>query len=585
MSKELFEGIKFGNKEKQFILDHADEYFVGIEYEFNYEGEEVNFDDVIDISQADDEILHDLDKLYDNHDMFLEPEYSEYIADYVESVHDMDSSVPSKVMDFLTLTTRLVKKIREFQSSDTETQDLFPDDKKASYVILYRDVLKDSVNDEGEVELYSIKDIVYNHEINLREMYDICTVLDVYFDGDLFGANSEMMKDFYNFYQSNTLFDERFFNITEITNDEYLDSIDKDEIVDVSDAIEMLSNSSLITTELDIEHLSYTVEPDGFSYGDFTLPDYISYVENYHDVLGITRHLVDTARENLEDIIQNYEVNEDEIRDQIPHIDKIVDEHDEMIEVITEKMDVDEALLNIETMFKYLQNHRVESYAGMHISISSRIHDHDDFNIAKFITIMDIDYISEFFPERSHVLDLQEIVIYEIEKVIDKYILTSVLENDSLVDVVKNLEQYISNTNNKEKFQTINFKDYDILGGRIELRFFGGENYHERYGEIGTHLFRALYLLNFAYTDEYNKEYYKKLSKMANSVVKEKYGFTMSYLYSSLKAISKRIDLSEFFEEFDEGNPNQDSMELFERYFKKKYIDVIQSLHRVLKSW
>ena len=253
-----------------------------------------------------------------------------------------------------------------------------------------------------------------------------------------------------------------------------------------------------------------------------------------------------------------------------------------MKEVITEKMTVTDALEHIQDMFRFISKHgTVADYAGMHISISTDKYDLYHFKLAKFVTIMDIDHLRDYFPDRGHVGNLTQNVSDIIKKNIFDVMLRHVLKNErTLMPVIKDLDYAISTGVNREKYQTINFGDYHISKGRIELRFFGGENYHERYEEIVTHLLRALYLLNFAYTDEHNKEYYKKLTKMANKTLMKYTGFSFSYIYSSMIKIAARVDMKEVLRKLgnEEELPDKE-MKLFRTYFGKEYGEIIQDFY------
>lgn len=65
-------------------------------------------------------------------------------------------------------------------------------------------------------------------------------------------------------------------------------------------------------------------------------------------------------------------------------------------------------------------------------------------------------------------------------------------------------------------------KDYNLLNGRIELRFFGGENYHTMFDDIKQQMLRALFIMEIAYTNLYQKEYYKSLYKFIKKSEPEK---------------------------------------------------------------
>jgi hypothetical protein len=87
---------------------------------------------------------------------------------------------------------------------------------------------------------------------------------------------------------------------------------------------------------------------------------------------------------------------------------------------------------------------------------------------------------------------------------------------------------------------------------------------------------RALYLLNFAYTDEHNKEYYKKLAKMINSASKKIVGHNISYVHKSLMEISKKTDIASEMKQWP--NSSREFKDLIEKYFKDRSVGILYHL-------
>lgn len=183
------------------------------------------------------------------------------------------------------------------------------------------------------------------------------------------------------------------------------------------------------------------------------------------------------------------------------------DEHDNMTEIKTYPLKLEEALVHIKTMFSAIENEGIEipEMAGLHISISSTKYNISDFNKSKFLVLMNSDYLHKLFPERKHVKNVND-VIREIVKN-NKNISLKTLKD------IKEIEEDIE-IKLGEKFQTIKISDHATMDGRIELRFFGGTDHHKMYKQIKQELMRALFILEIAYTNLYQKEYYKQLSKI-----------------------------------------------------------------------
>lgn len=247
----------------------------------------------------------------------------------------------------------------------------------------------------------------------------------------------------------------------------------------------------------------------------------------------------------------------------IEHIYSVVGEHDEMTEVITEKMNLKDAITNIKGMFKFLNSDlaEVRSFAGMHISISSNKYDMSDFNRSKFMVMLNSEYIHKLFPERRHVQDVSKIISNAMKQ-FKRYNKGRAFTEDT----IDTIESIISDTLDT-KYITATLKDFNMMDGRIELRFFGGENYQSMYADIKQQMLRALFIMELAYTDLYQKEYYKELYKFIkkddSSIEldrKDKKDLfaalsqeNSSRVLDILKRISDRLDPQETYEGLDSG--------------------------------
>ena len=247
----------------------------------------------------------------------------------------------------------------------------------------------------------------------------------------------------------------------------------------------------------------------------------------------------------------------------IEHIYSVVGEHDEMTEVITEKMNLKDAITNIKGMFKFLNSDlaEVRSFAGMHISISSNKYDMSDFNRSKFMVMLNSEYIHKHFPERRHVNDVSKYISNAMKK-FKRYNKGRAFTEDT----IDTIESIISDTLDT-KYITATLKDFNMMDGRIELRFFGGENYQNMYADIKQQMLRALFIMELAYTDLYQKEYYKELYKF---IKKDDISIELdrkdkkdllaalsqensSRVLDILKRISDRLDPQETYEGLDSG--------------------------------
>ncbi len=221
----------------------------------------------------------------------------------------------------------------------------------------------------------------------------------------------------------------------------------------------------------------------------------------------------------------------------IHQIDSILEEHDGMIEVVTDVLTIEEGLSHIKRMF-YMMNalkFDTEDFAGMHISISYK-DGSSDINLTKFLVLMSSGYLHRIFPERRHVEDIRGLMIQAIR---DDY-----SESEFIVDEV---EQVIENNEGvMAKEVTIKISDFFSSNGRIELRFPGGADYQRRFNEMRWHTLRALYLLGIAHSDElFQKDYIKNLYKIYHEATSEE-----SKLFSSFtnSVIGETESMNEFID-------------------------------------
>lgn len=202
----------------------------------------------------------------------------------------------------------------------------------------------------------------------------------------------------------------------------------------------------------------------------------------------------------------------------------IVGEHDNQIELITEVMTIPEGMLHLKRMFDVLSN-GVDGYtfktshnSGLHISISLA-NESKPFNPLKFALFMNSDYIHSMFDERTYVKTYDSIITKYINQF--KYDYTN-------REIIEKLEATFNEKlghGDGEKHFTFKIGDFLTYNGRIELRFFGGEQYQLSYREVEQQLARSLYILGVAHGDKFNKDYYRILSNKIQKLKDEIHSF------------------------------------------------------------
>ena len=234
---------------------------------------------------------------------------------------------------------------------------------------------------------------------------------------------------------------------------------------------------------------------EGIKFGQKEISDILSRSDDFNVGIEYEFRPNDDQKDNLEDWFKEYNIG---------NISETATEHDNMLEVITEKMDVGTAIKHLSNMFKLISDKEIEvpSMAGLHISISTNKYSLSDINLSKFLVLMNAEYLHGLFPERRHTKSIADKLLKNVNVEFDKF----------TKEVVGDIEEQIYRSLG-EKEQTIKISDYSKvdMSGRIELRFFGGENYHKQLDTIKNELFRALFLLEIAYTDLHQKQYYREL--------------------------------------------------------------------------
>lgn len=249
----------------------------------------------------------------------------------------------------------------------------------------------------------------------------------------------------------------------------------------------------------------------------------------------------------LDDMV-NYEVPSDLDNRDIEY-DKVSQDNDYQVEVITDIMTYTETVDHLEQMFEFIkENGSTSDKSGMHVSISSHNWESTPFNFLKFFVLMNIPNILEDFEERTHVADLYRLFMdnRKVFEVIQKHLIKKVSLSNVVSLILNELEKESTNIM-KGKQQSIKFDDYNISNGRIELRYFGGTDYEYRYDEIITHIHKATYLMDLSYGDTFDKEYKKNFIKLLDAHAKTSVWRYINDLHDSSIA-NKKLSFSEIYE-------------------------------------
>lgn len=230
----------------------------------------------------------------------------------------------------------------------------------------------------------------------------------------------------------------------------------------------------------------------------------------------------------------------------INHIHRIVPEHDGMVEFITSVMPLTTGLLHIKDFLTKARQHGIKfpSTAGLHVSISHVNGTNKDINFAKFIVLLAADHLHGIFPERTHVSNINN----KIRDAIETYVIENVgfsttgMSVSDIEDVIQRVS--FSEEPSISKYITAKVSDFFEQHGRVELRFFGGENYWQQFKDIVWNILRSCYILEIAYGEMYRKEYLKKLYELLPDKDELKVGAFLHYDYPYSKLTDKQKEIA-----------------------------------------
>lgn len=568
--KPLSEGIKVTQKQKQQVLSRSDEYNVGIEYEFHNYGS-----GTMDVPESLSD-LYDFINANDIGGIDAESTYETALADYLTADDEFAIKDARGLGVILDVTLELPMLVNETLTINSDQDDMFGgSDDLDNYIVFYDENIRSQYeNDEDAVSV--IKQL---SGYNVDKLERLIRLVDLHYEGDF--LDWKYGTELTNYAELLRLF------ILAHENNEYSKNL-----------IKSAYNLPKSFGFKKIDDLNWTL-PDTFANDTIgTLEEYIKFSNDGGDITDITSLVVMSLKSEIEYYLENDAsegiVSVDELASfgvNTSRIDNIVEEHGGMSEVITNQMSVTTAIDNMEEMFSYISTHGYTSdSSGLHISISTNKHDLDNFNIVKYVSILDIPELLNLFPERAHVQSLEDIIMASVgeglqDAISDEYNPSSPM---SLQNIVKSIIKDIERDIDTEKYQSIKFGDYKISDGRIELRFFGGEGYENRKDAIVDEMLKALYLLDFAYSDEHNKTYYKRLTKLINKVCKEKFDLTLSQVTDffnrfekmfgvSPKDMNEKLEVYEVFydseddtivkyKQFVKSNPSYQNLESLYRY-------------------
>lgn len=328
---------------------------------------------------------------------------------------------------------------------------------------------------------------------------------------------------------------------------------------DISQESDIFTFSPLSWEDIDPEIIVFTSE-DNLEYLDDNFIHFsdMDKLECFVDrITGnyIQAELIDFEPHNIsthdlfDDIsIDTYQVQSD-LDDLRIDYREVETDNNNQIEVITDTMTFSEALAHMEEMFDYISDNGLTSvHSGMHISISNTDWKNKKFNFLKFFTLMQFTDVLKVFPERLYVENIYNKFIEssKARSIIENYINISPSISSAVSGILNALkdDRVWADTDGSfmsAKKQSVKFGDYTLHNGRIELRFFGGKYYEERYDDIEKLLLQSIYIMEVSYGDMYENEYKKMFVKLLDEMVKS----------NSFKINNEYVEVNSFQDLFD----------------------------------
>lgn len=559
VSSGLFEGIRHGKKEADKVLSNPSRYNVGVEYE------------LVTSESLYDSVYSDMDDIdYDSIDFF------DGTTDEIESVFTNDD--PNAVVAIVVQENEFTMYYHdEFIHNDT------PVVKSDAHDAIFANAWAMGNEDACRV-VYMAMETLGRIATSLNDT--INDELDM--DNIELNINPNIIDDvriyhialFFEKYESDSDFDDLVAYLVDYDYPILHGLADENAIIDperILAGIDFLENlrdiDDLVThlVYLDDERestidtiVSFTQYLATIPFGVYTTPDY-TVVKERQRVTYMIGHI--EQPETIHELLGSHGVRYDRI------------EHDgEFVEVITEAMPLDITLRNMETMFSFIDSHAeisTNDSTGMHISISTNQWNLDEINFGKLMILMNFDYIhTVLFQERGHVDDFNSVVRTKLENDADQ-VISHMKSSTSLSSLYDNIFGSVVDMENLafDKYQSLNAQQYNISNGRLELRYFGGEDYETRYEVIEKELIRALAIMDISYGSMYEKEYQKAKYVYLDDMITRIFGIGVTPLRN----------LSLFIESMNFGMVDVDTVGTFLSKLPKTHRDNLIMLFNTLR--
>lgn len=538
VSIPLFEGMRYGAKEQNWVLENLDLFNFGFEIELKYDNRNIDLSSIDFSIYTPEEIT--ISEVIQRYKLNRSDVVENLIAT-ISGIIKADSMVTENnvVLDgFDKVTARLLDKnnnpLSDWESRSTE-------DKLEIITNITRDINElphGSTIDDYQYyldEAITAVDGIPHYQLVLDDYDTILTTL------------SSMVERMDNVVNSDA-------NVSELdsqVNDflQILESIDENELYGIPLSVFLVDGLRELIPAIASSDITFA--------GLFEMltdeTSYDSFINEYYQRLKLP---VDALSSMLIDAEQLFLIPSDiphRIRDELGNKFKttsydVIIEHDNQIEVITSKVVTgsnipalfDEAYQIIDYITSRY-NFYTSGVSGLHLSIS--INKNTTPNIPKFVVLSQL---LKLIPKeanyiRMFVADLNTVLADNIPR-----LLQMVSKDIGTGDITRRypsiLSRWMDETLRNEKHQSINFRDIDIMNGRVELRFFGGEGYEKVKDKDRELLLRAMYALSIAYDDSVMEtEYLKAMDKTVQDQTQKIIGMTLHRYIGLMRQLTSAL--------------------------------------------
>lgn len=513
--EQINEALRFGNREARELMKIKNLIMIGIEYEFHVDDADASDEDNID----EDRYMEAIDDYVDNE---MEKKDSDLRESWVEGEEENARDVLGDFEDAIREMRNLIDRVGSLQDTIDQLEEIEQlwDDAQAA--------------DEGEIDTSKVREAaqymlkLFNHiEVTLQ---DVSTTM--FDDSERYVENQDELEELID--DANRIDDvEPPMDGSDEELIEWFMADGEDHRSELSMIMEMVDSVSGIFDKSADDHVEEAIDRARDQAEDMDID------ELYHMLEGKSRdEYMDGIREDAYEEVDSSEYLLSDGNDAVSivtedwsdpdnewgismqdFVDVTTDPSvDQGVEAITKPLPMDHALQVMEQVFQYIDDKGSTSErTGMHVNLSIKGINLRNLDKLKMITLMDDEFIRSHskYPIRNYV---DKMLSDRLEDYID---LAQVYVDGGLPELTHTAEEKLVQN---VKYQSVNFMpigDVNEATRRIELRYFGGANYHFREQEMKKDIMQAAYVTMAAGNPEFaQKEYMQSLLRFLDKKVR-----------------------------------------------------------------